>query len=40
MVDKATTVPKAKFGKRTCRLSDRDTVRVNRALLLLPGLAG
>ena len=40
MVDKVTTVPKAKLGKRIGRLSDRDLVRVNRALLIFLGLAG
>ena len=40
MVDKVTTVPKAKLGKRIGRLSDRDMVRVNRALLIFLGLAG
>jgi len=40
MVDKVTTVSKAKLGKRIGRLSDRDMVRVNRALLIFLGLAG
>ena len=40
MVDKVITVPKAKLGKRIGRLSDRDLVRVNRALLIFLGLAG
>jgi mRNA interferase MazF len=40
MVDKVTTVPKAKLGKRIGRLADRDMVRVNRALLIFLGLAG
>ena len=40
MVDKVTTVPKAKLGRRIGRLSDKDMVRVNRALLIFLGLAG
>ena len=40
MVDKVTTVPKAKLGKRIGRLADGDMVRVNRALLIFLGLAG
>jgi mRNA interferase MazF len=40
MVDKVTTVPKAKLGKRIGRLADSDMVRVNRALMILLGLAG
>jgi mRNA interferase MazF len=40
MVDKVTTVPKAKLGKRIGRLSDSDMVRVNRAMLIFLGLAG
>jgi mRNA interferase MazF len=40
MVDKVTTVPKAKLGKRIGRLEDSDMVRVNRALLIFLGLAG
>jgi len=40
MVDKVTTVPKAKLGKRIGRLADSDMVRVNRALLIFLGLAG
>ena len=40
MVDKVTTVPKARLGKRIGRLSDSDMVRVNRALLIFLGLAG
>jgi mRNA-degrading endonuclease toxin of MazEF toxin-antitoxin module len=30
VVDKVTTVPKAKLGKRIGKLSGRDMVRVNR----------
>lgn len=40
MVDKVTTVPKAKLGRRLGRLSDADMVRMNRALLIFLGLAG
>ena len=40
MVDKVTTVPKKKLGKRIGRLSATDMVRVNRALLVFLGLAG
>jgi mRNA interferase MazF len=40
MVDKVTTVPKAKLGKRIGRLADSDMVRLNRALLIFLGLAG
>ncbi|HYC22877.1 MAG TPA: type II toxin-antitoxin system PemK/MazF family toxin [Candidatus Bathyarchaeia archaeon] len=40
MVDKVTTVPKAKLGKRVGRLVDSDMVRVNRALMIFLGLAG
>jgi len=40
MVDKVTTVPKAKLGRRVGRLADSDMVRVNRALMVFLGLAG
>jgi mRNA interferase MazF len=40
MVDKVTTVPKAKLGRRIGRLSDNDMVRVNRAPRIFLGLAG
>ena len=40
MVDKVTTVSKAKLGRWIGRLSDNDMVRVNRALLIFLGLAG
>jgi mRNA interferase MazF len=40
MVDKVTTVPKAKLGRRIGRLAKSDMVRVNRALLIFLGLAG
>ena len=40
MVDKVTTVPKAKLGRRIGRLADDDMVRLNRARMLFLGLAG
>jgi mRNA interferase MazF len=40
MVDKITTVPKAKIGKRIGRLDDEDIVRLNRAVMVFLGLAG
>jgi mRNA interferase MazF len=39
MIDKVTTVPKARLGKRIGKLNDEDTVRLNRALTVLLGLA-
>jgi mRNA interferase MazF len=40
MVDKITTVPKAKIGKRIGQLGDEDIVRLNRAVLVFLGMAG
>jgi mRNA interferase MazF len=40
MIDKITTVSKAKLEKRIGRLSDEDVVRLNRAVLVFLGLAG
>jgi mRNA interferase MazF len=40
MIDKVTTIPKVKLGKRLGRLSDADILRVNRALMVFLGLAG
>jgi mRNA interferase MazF len=40
MVDKITTVPKAKIGKHLGRLQDADVVRLNRAALVFLGMAG
>jgi mRNA interferase MazF len=40
MVDKITTVPKAKVGSRVGRLEDQDLLRLNRAILVFLGLAG
>ena len=39
MADKITTVSKAKLGKRLGRLSDVDSLRLNRAVLVFLGLA-
>jgi len=39
MVDKITTVPKAKLGARVGRLADEDLVRLNRAVLVFLGIA-
>src|SRR5258708_6448452 len=40
MVDKITTVQKAKVGMRIGRLGDEDIVRLNRAALVFLGMAG
>jgi mRNA interferase MazF len=40
MVDKITTVSKAKLGDRIGRLDDEDIVRVNRAVIVFLGMAG
>jgi mRNA interferase MazF len=39
MIDKITTVPKARLGKRLGKLNDEDVVRMNRALTVFLGLA-
>jgi mRNA interferase MazF len=39
MVDKITTVPKAKLGSRVGSLGDSDMVRLNQAMLVFLGLA-
>ena len=39
MVDKITTVPKAKIGAHIGRLDDEDILRLNRAVLVFLGLA-
>ena len=39
MIDKVTTVPKIRLGKRVGKLSDEDLVRLNRALTVFLGLA-
>jgi mRNA interferase MazF len=38
MVDKITTVSKAKLGRRVGRLADEDMVRLNRALVVFLGM--
>jgi mRNA interferase MazF len=40
MVDKSTTMPKTKLGRRIGRLADHDMVRLNRGLMIFLGLAG
>ncbi|WP_091899088.1 type II toxin-antitoxin system PemK/MazF family toxin [Bradyrhizobium sp. Rc2d] len=40
MVDKITTVAKAKMGTLVGRLDDEDVLRLNRAMLVFLGLAG
>lgn len=39
MVDKVTTVPKSKIGRRLGRLEDEDILRLNQAVLVFLGLA-
>jgi mRNA interferase MazF len=39
MVDKVTTVPRNKLGKRVGQLSDSDVLRLNRAVVMFLGLA-
>ena len=39
IVDKVTTVPKGKLGRRIGRLDEEDVVRLNRAMLVFLGLA-
>lgn len=39
MIDKITTVPKAKLGRRIGRVGDADLLRLNRALLIFLGMA-
>lgn len=39
MVDKLTTVPKARIGSRIGRLDDEDILRLNRAITVFLGLA-
>jgi len=39
MVDKITTVPRARIGKRVGCLADEDMVRLNRAVLVFLGIA-
>lgn len=40
MVDKVTTVPRAKVGERLGCLDDQDVLRLDRAVALFLGLAG
>ena len=40
MVDKVTTVAKTKLGSQVGRLDDEDILRLNRAMLVILGLAG
>jgi mRNA interferase MazF len=40
MVDKVTTVPRSKLGRRIGRLDDEDVLRLNQAILVFLGLAG
>jgi len=40
MVDKITTVPKAKLGEQVGRLADADVVRLNRAIIVFLGMGG
>jgi mRNA interferase MazF len=39
MVDKITTVPKEKLGKRIGELTDEDVLRLNQAMIVFLGLA-
>jgi mRNA interferase MazF len=39
MIDKVTTVPKSRLGRRIGKLQDEDIVRLNRALTVFLGLA-
>jgi mRNA interferase MazF len=39
MVDKLTTVPRARLGSRIGRLADEDMVRLGRAMVVFLGLA-
>ena len=40
MIDKLTTVRRAKLGERIGRLADEDMVRLDRAIVVFLGLAG
>lgn len=39
MVDKISTIPRAKLGERVGRLNDLDMARLNRAIIVFLGLA-
>jgi len=40
MIDKLTTVPRARLGERIGQLADEDMVRLGRAVVVFLGLAG
>ena len=40
MVDKITTIPRARVGSRVGRLADEDMVRLNRAVVVFLGISG
>ena len=40
MVDKLTTIPRDKLGRRVGRLDDETMLRLNRAMLVFLGMAG
>ena len=40
MVDKVTTIPRSRLGERVGQLSDDDSIRLSRALVVFLGLAG
>jgi mRNA interferase MazF len=40
MIDKLTTVPRAKLGEQIGQLADEDMVRLARAVFVFLGLAG
>jgi mRNA interferase MazF len=40
MIDKVTTIPKSRLGKRVGRLDDADILRFNRAIVVFLGIAG
>jgi mRNA interferase MazF len=40
MLDKLTTVPRARMGRKIGSLDDADLIRMNRGLLVFLGLAG
>jgi mRNA interferase MazF len=39
MIDKISTVPKERLGKRLGKLNDGDVIRLNRSLIVFLGLA-
>lgn len=40
MIDKLTTVPRIRLGRKIGRLDDEDLLRLNRSLIVFLGLAG